>query len=113
MLDVRDIDFDGKSIKIRGKDDKTRTMPIIDEELFSELKYLLSGRTGGFVFAKSDGTPLTMRMINHITAKAGEKAGIKNPNPRLKHINPHIFRHSIARYLKNKGFSLPNEFRIF
>ncbi|MFX0139898.1 MAG: tyrosine-type recombinase/integrase, partial [Candidatus Hodarchaeota archaeon] len=33
-------------------------------------------------------------------------AGIKNPNPRLKHINPHIFRHSIARYLKNKGFSV-------
>ncbi|UCE08901.1 MAG: site-specific integrase, partial [bacterium] len=45
-------------------------------------------------------------MINHITAKAGERAGIKNPKPRLKHINPHIFRHSIARYLKNKGFSV-------
>ncbi|UCE04448.1 MAG: hypothetical protein JSW07_12535, partial [bacterium] len=28
----------------------------------------------------------------------------KNPNPRPKHINPQIFNHSIARYLKNKGF---------
>ena len=45
-------------------------------------------------------------MINHITAKAGKKVGIENPNPRFKHINPHIFRHSIARYLKNKGFSV-------
>jgi integrase len=36
--------------------------------------------------------------------KIGRRAGISNPNPILKHINPHIFRHSIARYLKNKGF---------
>jgi len=66
---------------------------------------MLSGRTEGFVFTKFDGKPLTVRMINYITAKAGKKACIKNPNQRLKHINPHIFRYSIARYLKNKGFS--------
>jgi len=30
----------------------------------------------------------------------------KNPNPRLKHIKLHNFRHSIDRYLKNKGFSV-------
>ncbi len=105
QLDVKDIDFDRKRIKVKGKGNKTRTVPIIDDELFNELKYLLSGRTEGFIFVKSDGKPLTVRMINYITAKAGEKAGVKNPNPRLKYINPHIFRHSIARYLKNKGFS--------
>jgi integrase len=37
--------------------------------------------------------------------KAGERAGITNPNPARQHINPHIFRHSIARHLKNKRFS--------
>lgn len=37
--------------------------------------------------------------------RAGEKAGIQNLNPALKHINPHLFRHSIARYLRNKEFS--------
>ncbi len=105
QLDVKDIDFDRKRIKVKGKGNKTRNVPIIDDELFNELKYLLSGRTEGFIFVKSDGKPLTVRMINYITAKAGEKAGVKNPNPRLKYINPHIFRHSIARYLKNKGFS--------
>ena len=30
---------------------------------------------------------------------------MQNPNPRLSHINPHIFRHSIARHLKNLSFS--------
>jgi len=33
------------------------------------------------------------------------RAGIDNPNPRLAHLNPHIFRHSIARWLKSRGFS--------
>jgi len=105
ILDVKDIDFDRKRIKLRGKGDKIRTVPIINDELLNDLKHLLYGRTEGFVFTKSNGKPLTARMINYITAKAGDQAGISNPNPRLKHINPHIFRHSIARYLKNKGFS--------
>jgi integrase len=39
-------------------------------------------------------------VINKIVAKAGRRAGITNPNTRLKHINPHI-----ARHLQNKGFS--------
>ncbi|MFX0138652.1 MAG: tyrosine-type recombinase/integrase [Candidatus Hodarchaeota archaeon] len=104
-LDVRDINFDRKRIKIRGKGNKARTVPILDDELFNKLKSLLTGRTAGLIFVKSDDKPLTVRMINHITTQAGEKAGIKNPNPKLKHINPHIFRHSIVKYLKNKGLS--------
>ncbi|MCH8329975.1 MAG: tyrosine-type recombinase/integrase [Bacteroidetes bacterium] len=43
--------------------------------------------------------------FENITQKAGERAEIKNPNPRLQHINPHIFRHSIARFLKSKNLS--------
>jgi len=35
----------------------------------------------------------------------GVRAGIDNPNPRLAHLNPHIFRHSIASWLKSRGFS--------
>ena len=80
-------------------------MPIINNELLDDLKHLVYGRSEGFVFTKSNGNALTMQRINYITTKAGEQAGITNPNPRLKHINPHIFRHSIARYLKNKGFT--------
>ncbi len=35
----------------------------------------------------------------------GEKAGINHPRPGREAINPHIFRHSIARFLKSKGFT--------
>ena len=37
--------------------------------------------------------------------KAGQKGGVKHPNPYEKHINPHLFRHSIARHLKSMGFT--------
>ena len=63
------------------------------------------GRTEGPVFSGPNGKHLTTRMINYITMEAGKKSGIENPNPRLKNINPHIFRHSIARFLKSNGFS--------
>ena len=104
-LNVKDIDFDRKRIKISGKGNKIRTVPIINDELLDDLKHLVYGRTEGSVFTKCNGKPLTVRRINYITAKAGKQAGISNPNPRLTHINTHIFRHSIARYLKNKGFT--------
>ncbi len=104
-LDVRDIDFERKRIKVHGKGGKTRTVPIIDDEFLSDLKHLLGDRTSGPVFAGPSGKSLTTRRINYIVQRAGERAEIKNPNPALTHINPHIFRHSIARYLKSKNFS--------
>jgi integrase len=48
---------------------------------------------------------VSIRRVNDIVETLGEKAGVENPNPRLKHLNPHIFRHSIARFLQSKGFS--------
>jgi len=48
---------------------------------------------------------MTPRLVNHIVATLGLKAGVTHPNPRLTHLNPHLFRHSIARFLKSKIFS--------
>ena len=104
-MDVRDIDFERKRIKVRGKGDKIRIVPIIDDDFLGDLKHLIEGRTEGPVFSGPGNSQLKIRMINYITQKAGERAEIKNPNPRLQHINPHIFRHSIARFLKSKNLS--------
>lgn len=105
-LDVRDIDFERKRVKVReGKGGKTRIVPIIDDEYLSDIKHLLGTRKDGAVFVSSHGKQLSIRMINHIIEKTGNVAGIKNPNPARTHLNPHLFRHSIARFLKSKGFT--------
>jgi integrase/recombinase XerD len=104
-LDIRDIDFKRKRITFVGKGGKTRTVPIINEEHLSDLKHLIGKRKKGQVFTGRNGKPFSLQAINYITRRAGELAKITNPNPRLKHINPHLFRHSIARFLKSKKFS--------
>jgi len=104
-LDIRDIDFDRKRLRVHGKGDKVRTVPIIDDEFLSDLRHQIGRRTKGHVFLSPNGNSLSLQAINNITKRAGQRAKISNPNPKLHHINPHIFRHSIARYLKTKGFS--------
>ncbi len=105
-LDIRDIDFDRKRVQVRaGKGDKTRIIPIIDEEFLSDLMHHSGGRMEGPVFLSNQNKPLSPRIVNHIVEQVGVRAGIDNPNPRLTHLNPHIFRHSIARWLKSRGFS--------
>ena len=105
-LDIRDLDFDRRRVKVReGKGVKTRIVPIIDEEFLSDLVHHIGQRKEGPVFLSNQGKALSPRMVNYIVEDTGERAGVDNPNPRLQHLNPHIFRHSIARWLKSKGFS--------
>ncbi len=105
-LDIRDLDFDRKRVQVReGKGSKTRIVPIIDEEYLSDLVHHIGHRKEGPVFLSTQGKSLSPRMVNYIVEDTGKRAGIDNPNPRLQHLNPHIFRHSIARFLKSKGFA--------
>jgi integrase/recombinase XerD len=107
-LDIRDIDFERKRVTVRaGKGGKTRVIPIIDDEFLSDLKHLIGPRAVGPLFCGngSGRQAISLRLVNHIVQRVGEKAGVTNPNPGRAHLNPHIFRHSIARFLKSKGFS--------
>jgi integrase/recombinase XerD len=104
-LDIRDIDFERGRVQVTGKGNKTRVIPIINEDFLGDLKHLIGSRKRGALFLSPTDTYLTCRQINYIVQKAGEGAGMSNPNPGLKNINPHIFRHSISRYLKSKNFS--------
>lgn len=92
-------------MKVRGKGDKIRIIPIIDDECLSDLKYLIGSRKEGPVFLSNLGKAISIRLVNHIIEKVGESSGIENPHPGRRHLNPHIFRHSVARFLKSKGFS--------
>ena len=103
-LDIEDIDFDLNRIRIRaGKGNKERMVPA-SQNLLPDIKFLIETRKIGPVFLSERKGRLMKRQINRIVARAGEKAELKNPNPRLKNINPHILRHSYGRlYLKAGG----------
>ena len=90
-------------LAVQSKGDNTRVVPVDDDETLSDLTQLIGERMVGIVFLSERNRQLSLRQVNYITQHAGELAEVKNPNPRLTHINPHIFRHSIARYLKSIG----------
>jgi integrase/recombinase XerD len=105
-LGIRDIDFERKRVTVRaGQGGKTRVVPIIDDEFLSDLKHFVGPRTAGPLFCGNRHQAISLRLVNHIVQRVGESAGVTNPNPGRAHLNPHIFRHSIARFLKSKGFS--------
>ena len=106
-LKVADIDFKNKTIRVVGKGNKLAVLPMLND-LLDDLKYYLNNRKEGYVFPSSHkkSSPISPNHINRIVAKAGRKAKLKNPNPKLKTINPHILRHSCARILKDNGAPL-------
>jgi integrase len=99
-LDVRDVDLQRRRIRVIGKGDKSRVVPLFDLDFMGDLKALIGGQKEGRLF------PISIREVNWVVQKAGERSGIKHPNTYMKHINPHLFRHSISRHLKTLKFSL-------
>lgn len=112
LLDVRDITFEKNLLEIReGKGGKSRTIPIT-EELASDLLHLVANRKKGPVFESQRGGHMVPRQINWIVARAGELAGVKNPNPKYEHLTCHLFRHSFAREWKKRGGSIESLSKI-
>lgn len=98
-LQVEDIDLDRRRIHVMdGKGGKTGTIPIIDADFLADLKHLIGQRRSGKLF------PYKKRWMQRVVERVGVLADIKHPNPHKKHINPHLFRHSIARHLKRWGY---------
>jgi site-specific recombinase XerD len=69
------------------------------------LRLLIGAQKKRPVFLSQCKHALTARAINHIVAHFGKWAGLTNFYSRLRWLNPNLFRHSSARFLKSKGFS--------
>ena len=99
-----DIDF----IKITGKGNKERLVPIGSEAVKFLRIYLLEYRNlikinpgkEDFVFLNNRGNPLSRVMIFIIIKGLAKKTGLK------KNIGPHTFRHSFATHLIEGGADL-------
>ena len=103
-LNAKDVDFERKRIFIakgkgaNEKDPKSRSVPI-DDDTLQVIKFYLEGRRTGFLIQSNKKTSdgISLSQINRIVANAGKRAHVNNPNPNLKNLNPHIFRHSFSR----------------
>ena len=99
-----DIDF----IKILGKGDKERLVPIGTEAIkflrifIEEIRVHIAVKPGkeDFVFLNMRGSPISRVMVFLIIKDLANKAGIN------KSISPHTFRHSFATHLIEGGADL-------
>jgi integrase/recombinase XerD len=105
-LEVRDVDFDKRRIYIRsGKGDKSRTVPV-DSDTLQDIKFYIGDRKEGKLITSNKQNTISLKQINEICAKCGRIAGVRHPNPGKKDITPHLFRHSFARIMLEKGMRM-------
>ncbi len=106
-LRLSDLFFNDGFIRVIGKGDKQRLVPISETARHRIEEYLLQRQTmqtdahdADIVFLNNKGRGLTRVMIFHIIKKAALAAGI------TKTISPHTFRHSFATHLLEGGASI-------
>lgn len=108
-LKLTDLFIDQGFVKVLGKGNKERLVPI-GEKAIKELKSYISDRNSvtsiinrdseNIIFLNRRGSKLTREMVFTIIKKHAKLAGIK------KSISPHTFRHSFATHLVEGGADL-------
>jgi site-specific recombinase XerD len=104
-LRVNDVNLNSRLLKVQGKGDKERLVPIGAKVQKAIWKYLNSYRpepaTPQYdeVFLTRDGRPVTKDRLEAIITRYGEKAGVTGVR-----VSPHTFRHTMAvTFLRNGG----------
>ena len=107
-LSLSNIFFKEDLIRVTGKGDKQRLVPlgnyskkyikIYIEEIRNQMK--VAKKDSDILFLNRNGKKLTRAMIFTIVKKQAQKAGID------KSISPHTFRHSFATHLLENGADL-------
>ena len=102
-LKIRNVDFFNGVVRVLGKGNKERLVPVTDEALYA-IKYYLSTRPNpqpqDALFLNAHGKPLTgdgLAFIFKNTAIAAHLA---------RKVTPHSLRHSFATHLLNNGCDL-------
>jgi integrase/recombinase XerD len=106
-LEIRQINFDGNYLTIKGKGSKVRAVPFgkwARDGLLAYLKQarakLLKGKSSPFVFTNRSGAPLTRQGFWKVIRRYALRAGIE------KRVTPHTLRHSFATHLLEGGADL-------
>lgn len=101
--------YDSKErfLRITGKGDKTRFVPVGEKAASAIADYLKRARpllvgkkTRSHMFLSRRGTALTRERIRQIIRERAVKAGLN------EHVHPHLLRHSFATHLLHNGADL-------
>ncbi len=105
-LKESDIDPNERVIRVRGKGDKTRLVPVGDIALDAISQYklirkdFLKNKSVAELFVTRRGKKLSRKTFWYNIKKYGRVAGIE------KNVKPHILRHSFATHLLQNGANL-------
>lgn len=101
-LTRQDLDLDRGLMKVRGKRKKERMVPLGEPASKALREYLdRSGHSSTYVFLnKKKGTRIHRREVYAIVNRYIRKAAV------CQKVSPHVFRHSFATHLLNRGADL-------
>lgn len=107
-LKEQDVNLNGNFVSLEGKGRKRRVVPFGDiarEKLLDYLEkarpHFLKKKGSFYFFLNNRGKKLTRQQVWNIIKKYSLKAGIP-----LSKISPHVFRHSFATHLLQRGADL-------
>ena len=107
-LQISNINFKENYLKIQGKGDKVRFVPLADYTADFIKNYInnirskqkINPKYSDILFFNSRGAQISRQMVFLIIKEIVKKAGIQ------KNISPHTFRHSFATHLLQNGADL-------
>lgn len=101
------LDLDDRFLRITGKGNKTRLVPVgakalsaLQNYLSSERPELVTPKTSSHIFLSVRGGPLSPDRVRQIVKERAKQAGIN------QNIYPHLLRHSFATHLLENGADL-------
>jgi integrase/recombinase XerD len=104
---LEDFNFEQRIVRVTGKGNKTRLVPVgrkaceaLAAYLSTERPKLVKPRTSSEIFLSERGMKLTTARIWQIVKKHAQRAGLE------KNVYPHLLRHSFATHLLSNGADL-------
>ncbi len=106
-LRVSDLEDSAGTVRVIGKGDKQRLVPVgrealhaLDQYLRLQRPQLLKGRSSPYLFVTGRGSPMTRQGFWKLLRVHGKEAGI------FRRLSPHVLRHTFATHLIEGGADL-------